>query len=332
MDKVLDKQVIGLQGSLEKIKTKLKVVSQLLIQERDNVLLDEENFEKSLEKIKHVHYPREQIVSLNVGGTIFCTSYETLVKTPSMLQAMFSGRHELHPKKDGTHFFDRDPQIFKYVLNFLRNGKIIWPEDRRLKKLIQVEFDYFAIDYDPSPEGFEYTGDFDNKGFLYWLATEGGISPWVNPRDKNVVSVESETPRYYRIVNNASERYDNPLDLSLVVDYGSDPQTCITSPSSTSGFIVDLKTWAIKLTTITLSCYYTPTSYLTGMSIRVSNDKSSWVTLALTEGNLNNKTKTYRRTVSDSDPHYRYILVRNNSYQCLLSGMEIYGTVIPLNS
>jgi len=326
----LDKQVQGLQGSLEKIKTKLKVVSRLLVQERDNIIQDEENFEKSLDKIKHVHYPREQIVSLNVGGTIFCTSFETLIKIPSMLQAMFSGRHELHPKKDGTHFFDRDPKIFKYVLNFLRNGKIDWPEDRRLKKLIQIEFDYFAIDCETSPEGFEYTGDFDQRGFLYWLGTEGGTKPWANPRDKNVVGVESEQPRYYRIINNAAERYDNPLDLSIVVDHSPDPQSCVTSPSSTSGFIVDLKTYAINLTTVTLSCYYTPSSYLTGISIRVSNDKNTWITLTMTEGNLNNKIRTFRRTVSETDPHYRYILIRNNSYQCLLSGMEIYGTVVPL--
>jgi len=247
------------------------------------------------------------------------------MKTPSMLQAMFSGRHELHPMKDGTHFFDRDPKIFKYVINYLRNGKIDWPENVRLKKLIQIEFDYFALDYDMAPNAFAYTSDFDKRGFLYWLATDGGKSPWSNPRDKGLVNVECDNPRYYRIVNNAAERYDNPLDLSIAVDYQVDPSSCVTSPSTGSGFIFDLKNWAISLTAITLSCYYTPTTYLTGVSFRGSKDKISWTNITVTESAITGKVKTFK--VSGTVDHYRFISIKNNQYQCLLSGMELYGTV-----
>jgi len=325
MDKTLEKQISELQITFEKIKNKVKVVSNILSQELDNIAYDEENFQNSLDKIKEIHFPREEIVSLNVGGKIFSTSKGTLMKVPSMLQAMFSGRHSLHPKKDGTYFFDRDPKIFKYVLSFLRNGKIIWPENQRLKKLIQLEFDYFAIDYDQSPGVFEYSSDFDKKGFLYWLATDGGNSSWKNPRDSNLVVVEAEGQRYYRIINNSAERYDNPLDLSLVVDFNSDPQTCITSPSSGSGFIVDLVNYAIAPSVFTFSCYYSPSTYLTNLNISGSKDKSNWVTIPVTEGTLSNKVKTFR--VNGKSEAYRYFRLRNSTYQCLLSGMEVYGEV-----
>jgi len=330
MDKSLEQQIVELQTTFEKIKSKVKVVSGILNQELENIAYDEENYQNSLDKIKEMHFPREQIVSLNVGGKIFSTSHGTLMKFPSMLQAMFSRRHELHPKKDGTYFFDRDPKVFKYVLSYLRNGKIIWPENQRLKKLIKLEFDYFAIDYDTSPGIFEYTGDFDKKGVLYWLATDGGSSTWKNPKDSNIVNVESEQARYYRIIDNTAERYDNPLDLSLVVDYNSDPQTCITSPSSQSGFIVDLINYAVSPTVFTFSCYYSPSTYLTSLGISGSKDKTNWVTITCTEGSLNGKVKTFR--VNGKTEAFRYFRLRNNTYQCLISGMEIYGEVEPIES
>jgi len=325
MQQTVDKQLVTLQQSFDKIKLKLKSVSDLLNQERDNIAYDEENFVSSLDKIKHVHFPREKIISLNVGGTIFCTSYETLNKRPSMLQAMFSGRHELHPMKDGTHFFDRDPKVFKYVINFLRNDKIDWPDNGRLKKLIQIEFDYFAIDCQSNPEVFVQTGDFDKKGFLYWLGTDGGTTTWTNPRVKKLVEVESDNPRYYRIINNSAERYDNVEDLSLVVDYNSDPPTCVTSPSAQSGFTVDFKDYTISITVITLSCYYSPTTYLTSMNFRGSIDKTTWFPIPVVEGTLIGKVRSFK--VTGSLPQFRYLSIKNQTYQCLVSGMELYGNI-----
>ena len=69
---------------------------------------------KTLSKI---HFGKT--VKLNVGGKIYKTTLDTLRKDPdSMLNAMFSGRHELKPdEEDGAYFIDRNGKLFRYVFN-----------------------------------------------------------------------------------------------------------------------------------------------------------------------------------------------------------------------
>lgn len=67
------------------------------------------------------------LVRLNVGGTIFATTVDTLTQrdTDSMLAVMFSGRHRLHmDAKEGAVFIDRDGTHFRHILNWLRDGTV----------------------------------------------------------------------------------------------------------------------------------------------------------------------------------------------------------------
>jgi len=41
-----------------------------------------------------------------------------------MLEVVFSGRFRVDTEEDGTIFFDRDPELFHLVLNYLRNGTV----------------------------------------------------------------------------------------------------------------------------------------------------------------------------------------------------------------
>jgi len=69
--------------------------------------------------------PEQKIVKLNVGGKIFITLKQTLTMYPeSMLCAMFSGKYESQFDDNGYHFIDRSPELFYYVLEFLRTRKI----------------------------------------------------------------------------------------------------------------------------------------------------------------------------------------------------------------
>ena len=64
----------------------------------------------------------EKVVTLDVGGTKYRTTLSTLTKYPdSMLGAMFSGRHDLPQQEDGSYFIDRDGEMFKYILMYLRD-------------------------------------------------------------------------------------------------------------------------------------------------------------------------------------------------------------------
>ena len=64
----------------------------------------------------------DELLHLDVGGLYFPkVSKRLLTSIPgSSLEAMFSGRHELS-KSDGKIFVDRDPEIFKSLIRYLRN-------------------------------------------------------------------------------------------------------------------------------------------------------------------------------------------------------------------
>jgi hypothetical protein len=64
-------------------------------------------------------------VTFKVGGKRFETTIATLTKfDDTYFSAMFSGRHTLKPDPDGSYFIDRDPLVFRYVLNYLRGDDL----------------------------------------------------------------------------------------------------------------------------------------------------------------------------------------------------------------
>jgi len=65
------------------------------------------------------------IIKLNVGGTLFTTSVSTLTSIKgTFFDSMFSGRWEPKKDEDGCFFIDRDPIVFRHILNFLRDHEI----------------------------------------------------------------------------------------------------------------------------------------------------------------------------------------------------------------
>ena len=61
-------------------------------------------------------------VALNVGGELFITSVATMKQADegSPLEILFSGKHGPASDGDSPMFLDRDPALFKYVINYLR--------------------------------------------------------------------------------------------------------------------------------------------------------------------------------------------------------------------
>ena len=85
-------------------------------------------------------------VKLNVGGHYFTTSLQTLTKDPnSMLAAMFSGKFDMKPAEDGAFFIDRDGTHFRFILNYLRSGKLTLPEGATVFKEFQAEAEFYQI-------------------------------------------------------------------------------------------------------------------------------------------------------------------------------------------
>lgn len=83
------------------------------------------------------------IIKLNVGGRIFLTGEETL--SEGMLGALIK-HHNPAQQVDGYHFIDRDPDTFRWILNYLRGSTILPPKDSTDIQLIREEAEYFALD------------------------------------------------------------------------------------------------------------------------------------------------------------------------------------------
>lgn len=76
------------------------------------------------------------VVRLNVGGTNYCTTLATLNKAEQSLLADIFGAdggqiqcgEVLSLLPDGSYFLDRDGHLFRYILDYLRSGKVTLPE------------------------------------------------------------------------------------------------------------------------------------------------------------------------------------------------------------
>ncbi|XP_072034311.1 uncharacterized protein [Amphiura filiformis] len=100
---------------------------------------------------QHFQQPRaetmDDIVSVNVGGIIYTTSRSTLCRYPdSMLGASGAGPWTPPAKdKDGNHFIDRNGVTFQHVLEFLRQCKLVLPDDFKDYDLLENEADFYQI-------------------------------------------------------------------------------------------------------------------------------------------------------------------------------------------
>nr|KAI8756903.1 BTB/POZ domain-containing protein KCTD12-like [Biomphalaria glabrata] len=88
------------------------------------------------------------IVELNVGGVYYSTSLETLRNEPdSHLAKLFSdaNRHKAIRDAKGKFFLDRDGVLFRYILDYLRNLKLVLPENFHEKDRLRQEAEFFQL-------------------------------------------------------------------------------------------------------------------------------------------------------------------------------------------
>lgn len=71
-----------------------------------------------------------EIVNLNVGGVVYVTSLTTLQSMKGGLLASLFEKDDvdLPRDSDGRYFIDRDGVLFRYVLDYLRNEKLLLPD------------------------------------------------------------------------------------------------------------------------------------------------------------------------------------------------------------
>jgi len=86
------------------------------------------------------------IVALNVGGKLFTSSYDTFTRVKdSLLAGMLCGRFPVSRDFNGNIFIDRDPKLFRSVLNFLRDEHLSPPKQHDKVEALLAEARYFQL-------------------------------------------------------------------------------------------------------------------------------------------------------------------------------------------
>ncbi|XP_020624754.1 BTB/POZ domain-containing protein KCTD4-like [Orbicella faveolata] len=131
--------------ALEEVSNHIKEAFEILKRETKKVRMEKEALDEAAKKLEHVHF--SSMLKLNVGGHLFSTSLSTLNKDPgSMLHAMFSGRFDTNASEDGSYFIDRDGTHFRYILNYLRTGQLLVPEDNIVRRELLTEAEFYQVE------------------------------------------------------------------------------------------------------------------------------------------------------------------------------------------
>ena len=69
----------------------------------------------------------QEHVTINVGGEIFITRRSTLRNVPSTLLASLTEDDEHFPDDMQQYYFDRNPFLFQYILDYYRTGRMHLP-------------------------------------------------------------------------------------------------------------------------------------------------------------------------------------------------------------
>ncbi|KAF5894952.1 BTB/POZ domain-containing protein KCTD15 isoform X1, partial [Clarias magur] len=86
-------------------------------------------------------------VHIDVGGHMYTSSLATLTKYPdSRISRLFNGTEPIVLDSLKQHYFiDRDGEIFRFILSFLRTCKLLLPEDFKDFHLLYEEARYYQL-------------------------------------------------------------------------------------------------------------------------------------------------------------------------------------------
>eukprot|EP00920_Eleutheroschizon_duboscqi_P000793 GHVT01002062.1.p1 GENE.GHVT01002062.1~~GHVT01002062.1.p1 ORF type:complete len:444 (-),score=20.31 GHVT01002062.1:124-1455(-) len=124
-----------------------------MIMDREKFRQEYDLFEAEKRRIVDSQIAAETMVDLNVGGVVFETSRHTLVQQPgSFLESLLSGRYNVSRDRNGRIFLDRDSELFRIILNFLRNPSApCVPRDDAESDAVAREAEFYGIKFFPFP-------------------------------------------------------------------------------------------------------------------------------------------------------------------------------------
>ena len=174
--------------------------------------------------LKEKQQMEQTIINLNVGGLVFQTSQATINKDKqSLLYAIVNSDNKVVDSK-GNIFIDRDSQLFRHILYFLRTGSLehdlstrkledLWSEAdfyelKRCMEAIHVEMNCREWN---NPRNWRFNSDYQNKNIIVVAYPRDGFSARVYDKTVKVnipysvkFEISTDSPRkvLYRLRNN----------------------------------------------------------------------------------------------------------------------------------
>ncbi|XP_053564857.1 BTB/POZ domain-containing protein KCTD2 [Bombina bombina] len=180
-------------------------------------------------------HPQAKWVRLNVGGTYFLSTKQTLSREPkSFLYRLCQEEPGLDSDKDetGAYLIDRDPTYFGPILNYLRHGKLI-------------------LNKELSEEGVLEEAEFYNIASLVRLVKE-------RIRDNENRTSQGPVKHVYRVLQCQEEeltqmvstmsdgwKFEQLISIGSSYNYGNEDQAeflCVVSRelnNSTNGLVIE---------------------------------------------------------------------------------------------
>ncbi|KAM7177525.1 BTB/POZ domain-containing protein KCTD17 isoform 3-T3 [Macrochelys suwanniensis] len=167
------------------------------------------------------HSSRAKWVRLNVGGTVFLTTRQTLCREQKSFLCRLCQGEELQSDRDetGAYLIDRDPTYFGPILNFLRHGKLV-------------------LNKDMAEEGVLEEAEFYNIGPLIRIIKD-------RLEEKNYTVTQVPPKHVYRVLQCQEEeltqmvstmsdgwRFEQLVNIGSSYNYGNEDQTeflCVVS-------------------------------------------------------------------------------------------------------
>ena len=230
--------------TLSDAETYFRQACEIFEREATRLRKEQESIDAMSKKLDQVHF--SSTVKLNVGGQHFTTSVQTLRKDPnSMLAAMFSGKFDTKPSEDGSFFIDRDGTHFRFILNYLRTGKLTLPEDATFLKELEEEAEFYQIQgiidlLKPAAKGCKPTKPFEESEILTSEEHQQSLKGWL-PTD-----LEGEWRLLFRASRDGSagrnfhSKCDNKGPTITIVKSGGYSFGGFTEKSWISGKKIDL--------------------------------------------------------------------------------------------
>ena len=136
-----------IQDKKSKLRDKEKDLLKECAQKEEAIEQEKGRWEQEKVRIAQINHIQDEIVELDISGIFQMKVRRSLLASVpgSTLDAMFSGRHQLK-KEDGKVFIDRNPDVFRMMIDFLRNNQRIAPiEDQHVAKQFDLELEYWGL-------------------------------------------------------------------------------------------------------------------------------------------------------------------------------------------